>query len=109
MQRAVNPAPLGGERVAHRDDVLGHRDVELEYVSGLRQLAGHPLGERQSPADTGEHDLCPLLLRQLRDAERERGFGEDAGDEDVLSVEKTHSANPIFRAVVVGTSAAGER
>ena len=79
--------------VANGIDVLGHRHVELEHGRSARQLAGRALGERQTSTRAGEHDLGPLLLRELRDAERQRGVGEHAGDEDALAVEQSHGAS----------------
>ena len=70
--------------------MLGHGDVELEDVDGLRQLARDSLGQAQRAAGTGQHDAGAFLLRELGNAERQRCIGEDAGDHDVLAVEQTH-------------------
>ncbi len=84
---------LSASADAHVVEVFGHRDVELEHVGRLRQLAGHSLGQAQRPTGAGQHDVGALLLGERGHAERQRGVGEDAGDHDVLAVEQTHASD----------------
>ncbi len=93
MEHTVDATPSLGEVVANGIEMLGHRHVQLEHGRWRGQLAGRALGERKTSTRAGEHDLGPLLLRELRDAERERCIGEHAGDDDALSLEKTHGAS----------------
>ena len=93
VHHAVDPTPPFFEVVANGVEMLGHRHVELEHGRRHRELASRALGEREAPARPGEHDLGPFLLRELCDAERERCISEHAGDDDALSLEKTHGAS----------------
>ena len=93
MEHAVDATPSLGEIVANGIEMLGHRHVQLEHGRCRGKLAGRALGERKASTRAGEHDLSALLLRELRDAERERCIGEHAGDDDALSLEKTHGAS----------------
>ena len=61
VQHAVDVAPLLGQRLADRHDVLGHGDVEFVHVDAVAELAGRALGEREGPAGAGEHDVGALL------------------------------------------------
>ena len=94
MEHAVDPVPDAGHGVAHRGHVRGIGHVQLEDRRRRGELAGGPLGERQPPAGPGEHDLGALGLGQLGHTERERRVGEDARDDDVLALEKTHAQHP---------------
>src|SRR4029079_9261834 len=57
------------------------------------------LGDLHRPPERGEDYLSALLLRDLRDVEGDRGVHEDAGDEELLTLEDAH---------VVRLSVAGE-
>ena len=67
--------------------------TSISSTSGsLGQLAGGPLGQGEGPPGAREHDLGPLLLGQPGHGEGQGGVGEDAGDEEALSVEESHQA-----------------
>ena len=93
VQHAVDATPLLLQRLAHAHQVRRLRDIKLEHVGRLRQLAASALGQAQRTASTGKHDLGAFLLREHRDSVCKRGIGEDARDHDVLTVEKTHVAS----------------
>ena len=90
VQRAVHPVPPATELVPHRRDLRRVGDVELQHIRRLRQLASGALGEREATPGAGEDHLRALFLREPRHAERERGVGEHAGDEDPLAIEEGH-------------------
>ena len=81
---------LVARQLLHVLEMIGHRDIELEDVDRLGQLAGDSFGEAQRPSGAGQHDVGSFLAGQRGDPERQRGIGEDAGDHDVLAVEQTH-------------------
>ena len=91
VEHTVDAAPLVGDRLAHRLDVLGHGDVELEHVDAVAQLARGALRQAERPPGAGEHDLGALLERDLGHAVGQRGVGQHAGDHDLLALEQSHA------------------
>src|SRR5690606_36852108 len=85
---AVDPPPLGGERLPQRMEVGSVGDDELQHLRDGIQALGAALGQRQTTAEAGEDHLGTLLLRQLCDQERNRLGRQHTGDEDLLSLEK---------------------
>ena len=72
--------------------------------AGSGSFARDPLDQRH-PAEAGEHDLRALLLREPGDRERDRGVGDDAGDQQPLAVEQC----PIVRSPSRGRRRPGAR
>jgi len=93
VQHTVDVTPFFGECFSHRNPVFGNGDVELEHVDVVAEFAGGSLCELQRTAGTGEDDLGTFSSCELRNAERQRGVGENAGDHDFLAVEQTHSTD----------------
>ncbi len=75
--------------LGHGAHVIGHGHVEFEHVGWNRQVAGHPAGQRQATAGTGQDDLGPLLLGQLGDGVRQRVVGEHPCYQNALSIEQS--------------------
>ena len=67
------------------------RDVEFEDLSRLWQLATGAFGQAERTTSPGEHDLGTFLLGEHCNPIGKRCVGEDAGDHNVLAVEKAHA------------------
>jgi hypothetical protein len=74
--------------VGQPGQVLGVGDVQLDQRRRLGQPLGDPLDQRQPPVP-GEHDGGALLLGQPGHRERDRGVGDDAGDQQTLAGEQS--------------------
>ena len=58
--------------------------------ASVGQLAGRAPGQREPTSRTAQDDLGALALGRPRHGEGQRRVGEDAGDEDSLSIEESH-------------------
>ena len=74
-----------GDTVGKAVQVLLILHIELQQRRGLGQALSDALDETQ-PVESGEHQLCTLLLRDLRDVERDRRIGDDARHQDPLAL-----------------------
>jgi hypothetical protein len=103
VQHAVEAVDVLAQALGQGVEVLLVRDVELDDRGRLGETLGDGLGDLHRPAEGGEHDRGALLLRDLRDVERDRAVHEDAGDEELLAFEDSHACDFL---VWVGTLAA---
>src|SRR5438132_5912469 len=96
VDEAVEAAPALLQRAGQRAEVLLIIDVHLEDVGGRCHPAGTLLGQAHDAAEAGEHDIGALLLSRLGNRKRDAGWGEDAGDEDLLPLEDARHGGPIL-------------
>ena len=91
VQDAVDAAPALAQVVRDGLDVLGLVDVELEHVGDGIELGGRAVGHALRAAEARQHDLRTGRLRLLGHLERDRLAVDDAGDQELLALQSTHS------------------
>jgi hypothetical protein len=64
--------------------------VELDHLGHRIELADRAVGDADGPGDVGDDDAGAFVLGDLRHLEGDRGVHRDTGDQDGLSVEKSH-------------------
>jgi len=82
------------ELLGQPPEVVGLVDVQLEDLGRGGEPPGGALGEGHPAAEAGEDELGAFPLGQLGDAERDGLRREDAGDEQLLSLEQHGAALP---------------
>ena len=88
VQDAVDAAPALAQVLRDGLDVLGLVDVELEHVGHGVELAGGALGHALGAAEAGQDDLGARRLGLLGDLERDRLAVDDAGDQELLALQR---------------------
>jgi len=93
VKYAVDMAKRFTDLLANRIDMLCDRHIELEDRRNGVEFAGGALGERDRSASTGQDDLSAFGDRQFGHTERQRGIGENTGDNELFSVEDSHGTD----------------
>ncbi len=92
MKEAVETVPPLAKVGCSSFELVRLRDVHFEDIGFGWELAGGPTSEGQPATSSREDYLGPLLLSESSYSEGQGGLREDAGDEEPLTLEKSHEA-----------------
>src|SRR5712691_7897912 len=94
VDEPVEPAPALLERLGKSVDLFLVVDVHLQDLGGRFHPAGALLGQAHDAPEAGQDDVGALFLCRLGNREGDAGWGEDAGNQDLLPLEDARHGGP---------------